>query len=87
MSTIEQDSGTAYDEVTIRGKFFGTKKGAVYLEYGEGESLIRESCKITKWWMDRVTNTTTLNSSKKNHKAHITGLESGLATPFNFPEI
>jgi hypothetical protein len=32
-------------------------------------------------------NTTTLNSFKKNHKAHITGLELGLETPFNLTEI
>lgn len=31
--------------------------------------------------------TTTLNSFKKDHKAHITGLELGLETPFNFTEI
>ena len=34
-----------------------------------------------------LTNTTTLNSFKKDHKAHITGLELGLETPFNFTEI
>ena len=31
--------------------------------------------------------TTTLNSFKKNHKAHITGLELSLETSFNFDEI
>ena len=31
-------------------------------------------------------NTTTLNSFKKDHKAHITGLELGLETSLNFAE-
>jgi hypothetical protein len=54
--SIEQGEGTAYDEVTIRGKFFGTKKGKVYLEYEEGGGILRKSCKVTKWWMDPATN-------------------------------
>ena len=53
--SIEQDSGSAYDQVTIKGKFFGTKKGAVYLEYGEGENLTRKSCKVNSWTMDPTT--------------------------------
>ncbi len=53
---IEQGEGTAYDEITIRGKFFGTKKGKVYLEYEEEGQIVRKSCKVTKWWMDPVTN-------------------------------
>jgi hypothetical protein len=53
--SIEQGEGTAYDQVTIKGKYFGTKKGAVYLEYGEGEDLIRKSCKVSSWTMDPTT--------------------------------
>ena len=34
-----------------------------------------------------LTNTTTLNSFKKNHKAHITGLELSREASFNFAEI
>jgi YD repeat-containing protein len=49
---IEEEEGTAYDEITIKGKLFGTKKGKVYLKYGEDS----KSCKVTKWWMDPVTN-------------------------------
>jgi hypothetical protein len=52
---IEQGSGSAYDQVTIKGKFFGTKKGAVYLEYGEGENLTRKGCKVNSWTMDPTT--------------------------------
>jgi hypothetical protein len=53
--SVEQGEGSAYDQVTIKGKFFGTKKGAVYLEYGEGENLIRKSCKVNSWTMDPTT--------------------------------
>jgi hypothetical protein len=54
--SIEQGEGTAYDQVTIKGKFFGAKKGKVYLEYEDGGNIVRKSCKVTKWWMDPVTN-------------------------------
>ena len=54
--SIEQGEGTAYDEITIKGKFLGTKKGKVYLEYEEGEQIVRKSCKVTKWWMYPLTN-------------------------------
>ena len=54
--SIEQSSGSAYDQVTIKGKFFGTKKGKVYLEYEEDGQIVSKSCKVTKWWMDPVTN-------------------------------
>ena len=53
--SIEQGEGSAYDQVHITGKFFGTKKGAVYLEYGKGETLIRKNCKISNWTMDPTT--------------------------------
>jgi hypothetical protein len=53
---IEEGEGSAYDQITIKGKFFGTKKGKVYLEYEESGQIIRKSCKVTKWWMDAVTN-------------------------------
>jgi hypothetical protein len=53
--SVHQTEGSAYDQVTITGKFFGTKKGAVYLKYGEGENLIRKSCKLSSWMMDPAT--------------------------------
>jgi len=53
---IEEGEGTAYDQITIKGKFFGTKKGEVYLEYEEEGEKIRKCCKVTKWWMDPITN-------------------------------
>ena len=54
--SIEQGEGSAYDQVTITGKFFGEKKGAVYLEYEEGGQVVSKSCKVTRWWMDPITN-------------------------------
>jgi len=53
--SVEQGEGSAYDQVTITGKFFGEKKGAVYLEYGEGENLMRKSCRVNSWTMDPTT--------------------------------
>ena len=53
--SVHQTEGSAYDQVTITGKFFGTKKGAIYLKYGEGENLIRKSCKVSSWTMDPTT--------------------------------
>jgi hypothetical protein len=55
IDSIEQGEGSAYDQVTIKGKYFGTKKGAVYLEYGEGENLVRKACKVLSWTMDPTT--------------------------------
>jgi hypothetical protein len=54
--SIEQGEGTAYDEIILTGKFFGTKKGKVYLEYEENGNTVRKSGKVTNWWMDSVTN-------------------------------
>jgi hypothetical protein len=54
--SIDEGSGTAYDQVTIKGKFFGTKKGKVYLEYEEGGEVISKGCKVIKWFMDPVSN-------------------------------
>jgi hypothetical protein len=56
IDSIEQGEGTADDQVAIKGKYFGTKKGKVYLECGEEGEKIPKSCKVTKWWMDEVTN-------------------------------
>lgn len=37
--SIDPSEGTAWDEVTVEGKFFGTKKGKISLEYEEGGQL------------------------------------------------
>jgi len=44
--------------VTIDGKYFGTTKVRVYLEYGEGGNVVRESCKVNGWTMDPTTGDT-----------------------------
>jgi hypothetical protein len=53
--SIEQSLGSAYDQIAIKGKFFGTKKGKVYLEYGEGANRVIEDCKVLSWNMGETT--------------------------------
>jgi len=55
--SIERGEGSAYDQVTITGKFFGEKKGAVYLECEKSGSLesVRKSCTVSDWDMDTTT--------------------------------
>ena len=56
IDSIERASGTAWDEVTIRGKFFGKSKGKIYLQYEkEDGTLVRKSCKVLSWTMDVTT--------------------------------
>jgi hypothetical protein len=50
--SIEHSFGSAYDQIAIKGKFFGTKKGKVYVEYEEGGSPISKGCKVLIWTMD-----------------------------------
>jgi hypothetical protein len=47
--SIDQGSGTAWDQVTIHGKFFGTIKGKIYLEYEEGGYPVRKNCRVLRW--------------------------------------
>jgi hypothetical protein len=53
--SVDQTEGSANDQVTVSGKFFGTKKGIVYLEYEQSGSLTRKSCKVSTWMMDSTT--------------------------------
>jgi len=55
--SIERGEGSAYDQATITGKFFGTSKGRVYLEYEKSGSLesVRKSCTVSYWHMDETT--------------------------------
>jgi hypothetical protein len=65
ISSIERADGTAGGHITIHGKFFGTSKGKVYLEYEEGEGSVRlrslgispkrTNCQILSWTMDPAT--------------------------------
>lgn len=53
--SIDRTEGTSYDQVTLIGKFFGTKKGRVYLEYEEEGIPKVKPCRIIKWSMDSIT--------------------------------
>lgn len=53
--SIEPSEGTAWDEIIIKGEFFGSKKGKIYLEYEEGNLMKTINCKVLKWWMDPTT--------------------------------
>lgn len=53
--SINRTEGTSYDQVTLTGKFFGTKRGTVYLEYEEEGIAKINPCKIIKWIMDSTT--------------------------------
>lgn len=55
--SIERGEGSSYDKIIIKGKFFGTSKGRVYLEYEKSGSLesVRKSCTVSYWHMDPTT--------------------------------
>ena len=53
--SIDQGYGTAWDQITIRGKFFGKSQGKTYLEYEEVGKPVRKSCKVNSWTMDSTT--------------------------------
>jgi len=55
INSLSRTEGPAYDYVTIQGKFFGTKKGKVYMEGGEDGSLVKKNCKVVSWMMDSET--------------------------------
>lgn len=40
--------------VTITGKFFGTRKGKVYLEYEKKGNIVKKNCKVVFWGMDSI---------------------------------
>ena len=43
-------------EITIYGKFFGIKKGKVYLEYTDSNGQTKKkNCKVTYWYMNPTT--------------------------------
>jgi hypothetical protein len=53
--SIYQGEGTAWDQITIDGRFFGTKRGKIYLEYNGDGGLKRKKCKVSNWMMDSTT--------------------------------
>jgi hypothetical protein len=55
IESITPPEGKPLDEVSIKGKFFGTKKGKVLLEYVVKGKTKTKSCKITDWYMNPET--------------------------------
>jgi|WetSurMetagenome_2_1015567.scaffolds.fasta_scaffold05460_4 hypothetical protein len=53
-------SGDIGDEIEISGKFFGAKKGKVYLEYLDGVVTKKKNCKVTSWSMTPATGDSTV---------------------------
>ena len=50
LDPLATDHGLPGTELTIKGRFFGTKKGKVYLE--DPVSGKRKTCKVTYWYMN-----------------------------------
>jgi len=53
ITPLSKNSGFAGEQITISGKFFGTKKGKVLLTDGSGKPF---KCKVLSWVMDPKTN-------------------------------
>jgi len=49
LDPLSHDHGSPEAEITVTGKFFGTKKGKVYLEDPATET--KKACKVTEWSM------------------------------------
>jgi hypothetical protein len=49
------DHGSPGDEITIPGRFFGARKGKVYLEYEKDGQPRRVMCPVKSWVMDPAT--------------------------------
>jgi hypothetical protein len=52
--SIDQTEGSAYDQVTIKGRFFGAKKGKVYLGYVSRGMPAKKSCSVLTWGDDEI---------------------------------
>jgi hypothetical protein len=48
-------SGRPGVEIIVTGKFFGIKKGKVYLEYQSNGQTKKKSCKVSYWFMNPTT--------------------------------
>ena len=49
------DHGSPGNEITITGRFFATRKGKVYFEYGKNGQIRNKSSKVRSWTMDPLT--------------------------------
>jgi hypothetical protein len=54
--TLSSKSGGEGDPITISGNFFGTKKGKVYIDYGNKP----KKCKVSSWQMTATTGASTI---------------------------
>jgi len=55
IDSVEPDRGSVGEPISIQGRFFGTKKGKVYLDCGTGATTVRKSGKVTSWSMNATT--------------------------------
>ena len=53
--TDSNRSGRPGVEIIVTGKFFGIKKGKVYLEYQSNGQTKKKSCKVSYWFMNPTT--------------------------------
>lgn len=57
IDSLSIDHGSSGDEITTAGRFFSTRKGKVYIEYGENGQIRKKSCTVKSWAMDAATGT------------------------------
>lgn len=55
IDSVEPDRGSVGEPISIQGRFFGTKKGKVYLDCGTGAMTVRKSGKVMSWSMNATT--------------------------------
>ena len=74
--TDDNRSGIPEEEIILTGKFFGTKKGKVYLEYTDSKGQTKKkSCKVSYWYMNPTTGASELKFVvPKLSKSFTTGL-------------
>lgn len=60
LDDLPVSQGSPGDERTISGKFFGTRKGKVYLEYTKGDDAKKAPCHVVSWAMDPQTGASTI---------------------------
>lgn len=52
LDTLAVNSGKPEEEILVTRRFFGSKKGKIYLEYTDSSGKTRrKSCKVTSWNM------------------------------------
>ena len=74
--TDDNKSGIPEEEIVLTGKFFGSKKGKVYLEYKDSNGQTKtKKCKVTYWYMNPTTGASELKFFvPKLSKSFTTGL-------------